>query len=58
MQEAAEQIHRSIQLRVNAQALMQDIIRDTRSHADQVDQLFLDVIDRWRIVEVDFDVES
>lgn len=35
-----------MQLRVNSQALMQDIIRDTRSQANQVDQLFHDVIDR------------
>lgn len=42
------QIHRSIQLRVTAQALMQDIMRDTRCHMDHVDQLFHDVIDRTR----------
>ena len=29
-------------------AVMQDIIRDTRSHAGQVDQLFHDIIDRTR----------
>ena len=48
VQEASEQVHRSLQLRVTAMAVMQDIIRDTRSHANQVDQLFHDVIDRTR----------
>ena len=48
VQEAAEQVHRSLQLRVTSQALMQDIMRDTRCHADHVDQLFHDVIDRHR----------
>lgn len=41
-------MHRSLQLRVTAMAVMQDIIRDTRAHANQVDQLFHDVIDRTR----------
>ena len=48
VQEASEQVHRSLQLRVTSMAVMQDIIRDTRSHANQVDQLFHDVIDRTR----------
>ena len=48
IQEASEQVHRSLQLRVTAMSVMQDIIRDTRSHANQVDQLFHDVIDRTR----------
>lgn len=48
VQEASEQVHRSLQLRVTAMAVMQDIIRDTRQHANQVDQLFHDVIDRTR----------
>ena len=46
VQDASQQVHRSMQLRVNSQSLMQDIIRDTRSQASQVDQLFHDVIDR------------